>query len=64
MKKLAILLLLTLILGCQKAKNNSIMQGKVEYEQIAVVSKIPGKIVRLFVKEGDWVKEGDTLAQL
>ncbi|MGL5112082.1 MAG: HlyD family secretion protein, partial [Flavobacterium sp.] len=45
-------------------KNNSIMQGKVEYEQIAVVSKIPGKIVRLFVKEGDWVKEGDTLAQL
>jgi HlyD family secretion protein len=65
MKKIAILLLLTLtFFSCQKTKKNTIIQGKVEYEQIAVVSKVPGKIVRLFVKEGDWVKKGDTLAQL
>jgi len=65
MKKIATLLLLTLtFFSCQKTKKNTIIQGKVEYEQIAVVSKVPGKIVRLFVKEGDWVKKGDTLAQL
>lgn len=65
MKKIATLFLLTLtFFSCQKTKKNTIIQGKVEYEQIAVVSKVPGKIVRLFVKEGDWVKKGDTLAQL
>ena len=35
-----------------------------ENEQIAVVSKIPGKILKIFVKEGDLVKKGDTLAIL
>jgi len=65
MKKIATLFLLTFtFFSCQKTKKNTIIQGKVEYEQIAVVSKVPGKIVRLFVKEGDWVKKGDTLAQL
>lgn len=65
MKKLATLLLLALTFySCQKTKNDAILQGKVEYEQIAVVSKVPGKIIRMYVKEGDWVKAGDTLAQL
>lgn len=40
------------------------MQGKVENEQIAIVSKVPGKIIQLLVKEGDFVTKGDTLAIL
>lgn len=64
MKKLLLLLLSLSIFSCQKTKNDTLIQGKVEYEQIAVVSKVPGKIIKLYVKEGDIVQKGDTLAQL
>ncbi|WP_291287558.1 biotin/lipoyl-binding protein [Flavobacterium sp.] len=53
-----------LFLACQKAKKGDLIQGKIEKEQIAVVSKIPGKILKIFVKEGDLVQKGDTLAIL
>ena len=65
MKKIITLLAITsLFLGCEKNINKNQIQGKIENEQIAVVSKIPGKIVKIFVKEGDLVKKGDTLAIL
>lgn len=65
MRQLITLLTLTsLIIGCGQSKNDGKIQGKVEKEQIAVVSKIPGKILKVFVKEGDLVKKGDTLALL
>lgn len=54
----------SLFIGCGKSTKDAQIQGKVEKEQIAVVSKIPGKIIQLFVKEGDLVKKGDTLAIL
>lgn len=65
MKRILILLAITsLFLGCEKNINKNQIRGKIENEQIAVVSKIPGKIVKIFVKEGDLVKKGDTLAIL
>ncbi|HSD08317.1 HlyD family secretion protein [Flavobacterium sp.] len=65
MKRAITILTLTLIsLSCNKPKNNTLLQGKVENEQLAVVSKIPGKIIKILVKEGDFVKKGDTLAIL
>ena len=65
MKRIIILLAITsLFMGCEKNINKGQIQGKIENEQIAVVSKIPGKIIKIFVKEGDWVKKGDTLAIL
>lgn len=63
-KTILILSVLFLLVSCGKVKNKTILQGKVENEQIAIVSKIPGKIVQLLVKEGDFVKKGDTLAIL
>jgi HlyD family secretion protein len=48
----------------KKQKKKDTIQGKIEKEQIAVVSKIPGKILKIFVKEGDLVQKGDTLAIL
>ena len=63
-KSIQILSFLFLLIGCDKAKDKTIIQGKIENEQITVVSKIPGKIVKIFVKEGDFVKKGDTLAIL
>jgi HlyD family secretion protein len=65
MKKTITLFVLTILLvSCEKTKKENLIQGKVENEQLAIVSKIPGKIVRLLVKEGDFVKAGDTLAIL
>ncbi|MCI4442175.1 MAG: biotin/lipoyl-binding protein [Lentimicrobium sp.] len=63
-KTILILSVLFLLISCGKSKKETILQGKVENEQIAIVSKIPGKIVQLLVKEGDFVKKGDTLAIL
>jgi HlyD family secretion protein len=65
MKRIITLLAIAyLFIGCEKNINKGQIQGKIENEQIAVVSKIPGKIIKIFVKEGDLVKKGDTLAIL
>ena len=40
------------------------MQGQVEVTEYRVSSKVPGRIVELRVKEGDYVRVGDTLAIL
>ena len=65
MKKIITLVAIAaLLIGCGKSKKEAQIQGKVEKEQISIVSKIPGKIVQLLVKEGDLVKKGDTLAIL
>ena len=39
-----------------------LMQGQVEVEEYRVSSKVPGRILEIRVKEGDYVHAGDTLA--
>jgi HlyD family secretion protein len=51
------------VIGCSKPKTE-VIQGKIEREQIGIVSKIPGKIIEIRIQEGDFVKKGDTLAVL
>lgn len=41
-----------------------VIQGEVEVSEYRVSSKVPGRILELRVKEGDYVKAGDTLAIL
>lgn len=41
-----------------------IVQGEVEFSQLRVSSKLPTRIDRYLVKEGEYVKEGDTLVIL
>lgn len=41
-----------------------IIQGQVEVTEYRVSSKVPGRVLELRVKEGDYVKVGDTLAIL
>ncbi|MBQ8487421.1 MAG: HlyD family secretion protein [Prevotella sp.] len=43
-------------------RDPEIMQGQVEVSEYRVSSKVPGRILELRVKEGDYVKAGDTLA--
>lgn len=54
----------TLTFACNKPKEDRLTQGKIERDQIAVVGKIPGRILKIYVSEGDFVKKGDTLAYL
>nr|WP_315152714.1 biotin/lipoyl-binding protein [uncultured Flavobacterium sp.] len=63
-RAITVLFLAAIVFSCSKPKNSRLLQGKVENEQIAIVSKIPGKIIKIFVKEGDLVQKGDTLAIL
>ena len=42
----------------------NVIQGQVEVTEYRVSSKVPGRILELRVKEGDFVKVGDTLAIL
>jgi len=45
-------------------RDPDIIQGQVEVSEYRVSSKVPGRILELRVKEGDYVKVGDTLAIL
>ena len=40
------------------------LEGKIERDQLAVTTKIPGKIQRILVEEGQQVQKGDTLVIL
>ena len=42
----------------------NVIQGQVEVSEYRVSSKVPGRILELRFKEGDFVKAGDTLAIL
>ena len=45
-------------------KGTDIIQGQAEATEYRVSSKVPGRILKFFVSEGDQVKAGDTLAIL
>lgn len=63
MKKITYtLLLLTTLQSCQSNnKQEKTLEGKIERDQIAVTTKIPGKIEKILVEEGQFVHKGDTL---
>lgn len=41
-----------------------IIQGQIDVEEYRVSSKVPSRVVQILVREGDFVKAGDTLAIL
>ena len=45
-------------------RSEEIIQGEVEVSEYRVSSKVPGRILELCVKEGDFVHKGDTVAIL
>ena len=46
------------------SRDAEVIQGQVEVSEYRVSSKVPGRILEIRVKEGDFVKVGDTLAIL
>lgn len=54
-----------ILTSCQNENTaQDFIQGKTEKEKIAVVGKIPGRIMEIKVSQGDFVRKGDTLAIL
>jgi HlyD family secretion protein len=49
------------ILSCNEKKKITGLQGKVKYETIGLAPKIPGRISKIKVGEGQLVHKGDTL---
>lgn len=67
MKPTSILLLLTVITvgmsGCQ-GKAPRPQEGKIKRETISFTPKVTGRILKIYVSEGDLINTGDTLAML
>ncbi|MEG6523041.1 HlyD family secretion protein [Desulfotomaculum sp. 1211_IL3151] len=66
-KSLALLLVILLLLvsGCASTKNSEdAITGIVEAREVDVNTKIPGRIVKLLVQEGQAVKAGELLAKV
>ena len=45
-------------------RDPEVIQGQIEVSEYRVSSKVPGRVLEIRVKEGDYVKVGDTLAIL
>ena len=60
----AVVIIVALIGFFALGRDPEIIQGQVEVTEYRVSSKVPGRILELRVKEGDYVKVGDTLAIL
>ena len=57
---------LILLQSCsaENQKTQTKLEGKIERDQIAVTTKIPGKIQKIWVEVGQHVNKGDTLIEL
>ena len=60
----AVVAIVALIGFLALGRDPDVIQGEMEVEEYRVSSKVPGRILELRVKEGDFVKAGDTLAIL
>ena len=58
----AVVIIVALIGFFALGRDPELMQGQVEVSEYRVSSKVPGRILELHVKEGDFVHKGDTLA--
>ncbi|MBR0181256.1 MAG: HlyD family secretion protein [Prevotella sp.] len=60
----SVVIIVALIGFLALGREPDVKQGQVEVTEYRVSSKVPGRILELRVKEGDYVKVGDTLAIL
>ena len=58
----AVVAIVALIGFLALGRDPEVIQGEMEVEEYRVSGKVPGRILELRVKEGDFVKAGDTLA--
>lgn len=66
MKAIKILFMSSIVLlsvsSCGNDEKITSNRGKVKFETIAISGKVPGRVAKIYVEEGQQVKKGDTLA--
>ncbi|MEQ7799685.1 biotin/lipoyl-binding protein [Pedobacter sp. ASV1-7] len=62
LSKSVLFILILAVSGCSKPVR--ITEGKIKRETLAFAPKVTGRVLKIYVKEGDFVKRGDTLAML
>jgi HlyD family secretion protein len=60
--KCTLFVLLMVVSACSKPEKS--LEGKIKRETLGFAPKVTGRILKIYVKEGDLVKAGDTLAML
>ena len=60
----AVVIIVALIGYLALDRDPDVIQGQVEVTEYRVSSKVPGRILELRVKEGDYVKAGEAIAIL
>jgi len=64
-KAVLVILIVTQITGAAcRHSNKNLVSGKIKRETVAFSSKVTGRILKIYVEEGQSVKPGDTLAML
>ncbi len=63
LKTLTVLTLLG-VNGCQKQQPERAIEGKTKKDVVSFAPKVTGRILEIYVEEGETVKAGDTLAKL
>lgn len=58
---LAITLLISILGMILMSRRPLVLQGQIETTEIRISGKLPGRVDSFLVREGDWVKAGDTL---
>lgn len=67
---IAFVFLLFIVIGIiltgvfRTVESDSTLQGDIEFTNVRISSKLPGRIEKYFVQEGDYVELGDTLATI
>lgn len=61
-----ILLGVCIFSGCSHGNNNDklVISGNIEFTEVAIAFKSPGRLIKINVDEGDFVKSGDRIAAL
>lgn len=60
--KSVLFVLVMALAACSKPERS--IEGKIKRETLAFAPKVTGRVLKIYVKEGDFVKQGDTLAML
>lgn len=58
------LIVFAIIGFCFLNRPDNIIEGQADATSVKISGKLPGRVVELFVKEGDMVKKGDTLVHI
>lgn len=62
---IVIALVIFSVVGLLTARNTPpLLQGTIEAPEVRISGKLPGRVSKIYISEGEWVAEGDTLISI